>query len=677
MSGGQLFAIFLRSSFSWFTREGPSVETFWIQCLLEAAKKGFVPAQAVTQRVFSSYGLTWPVNIERGQVRQWLFEGACTGSRIAQSDLQVLDPDLAKKAISVFHEQGGYHQHSLRPLPLSAEWKDVSLSTINLRFGKNADRDKSTLLHPLAVWNNHGAIQELLNYDIAALNTVNGNGETALYLACVAGCVELVRVLCNHGADASIAENRNGINCLHWLFNFRPEDIDDVGDLLRICGATTDAVCLSTSSVTCHHLPFTLPPGTPLHWAVWTSNQRATTALLRLGANPSLRNRSDPYIDDLNVRYMDRVDTYPGQGIYSTPPAPVEGLNVLDMAVANHDWKILQAIHAELNNTAYILDTDEEGYTPFHRLQYNWLARTAAWTRYSHLAFAGAPLTRKGAILNTVQALQAMGGQIDRLTRPDNKDQRKGDRPGTLTPLMLAVTHCDLDAVEALLFCGANPNITNNLGLTSLAVLPEADDPLIKSNNLLPVVRALLNHGAMPVYNHQHRLSPLQSAAYSGSLKIVDVLLSSGADPCEKLDGMNTLAMILAKENIHLQFRLGRTREEIADKQQQLCNLIQKYILSRFSPDHPEILEEVDKQNGTLLHYAVSSGLLPVVVALLKAGVNPNIYREPIDEASCKDYNSHARYLIEGTPLDILLYQRMRVLKSQERRDSNVSNTGE
>lgn len=677
MSGGQLFAIFLESSLDRLTREGPSVETFWIQCLLEAAKKGFVPAQAVTQRVFSSYGLTWPVNIERDQVRQWLFNGACTGSRIAQSDLQVLDPDLAKKAISVFHEQGGYHQHSLHPLPLSAEWKDVSLSTINLRFGKNADRDKSTLLHPLAVWNNHEAIQELLNCDIAALNTVNGNGETPLYLACMAGCVESVRVLCKHGADASIAENQNGISCLHWLFNFRPEDIDDVADLLRICGATTDAVCLSTSSVICHHLPFTLPPGTPLHWAAWTSNQHATTALLQLGANPSLRNRSDPYIDDLNVRYMDRVDTYPGQGTFSTPPAPVEGLNVLDMAVANHDWNILQAIHAKLNNTAHILDTDEEGYTPFHRLQYNWLGRTPAWTRYSHLAFAGAPLTRKGAIRNTVQALQAMGGQIDRLTGLDNKNERYWDHPGTLTPLMLAVTRCDLDAVEALLFCGADPNIINNLGLTSLAVLPEALDPLIESNNLLPVVRALLDHGAMPVYNHQHVLSPLQSAAVSGSLEIVDVLLSLGADPCEKSDGMDTLAMILEKEDIHHQFSNERTREEITDRQQQLCNLIQKYILSRFSPDHSEILEGVDKQNGTLLHYAVKSGLLPVVVALLKAGANPNIYRESIDEASCKDYNSSARTLIEGTPLDILLYGRMGLLKSQQRRDSYVSNTGE
>lgn len=677
MSGGQLFAIFVESSFDRLAHEDPSVETFWIQCLLEAAKKGFVPAQAVTQRVFSSYGLIWPVNIERDQVRQWLFNGACTGSRIAQSDLQVLDPDLAKKAISVFHEQGGYHQHSLRPLPLSAEWKNVSFSTINLRFGKNAERDKLTLIHPLAVWSNHGAIRELLNYDIAALNTVNGNRETALYLACVAGCVELVRVLCNHGADASIAEDRNGISCLHWLFNFRPEDIDEVGDLLRICGATTDAVCLSTSSVICHHLPFILPPGTPLHWAVWTSNQRATTALLRLGANPSLRNRTDPYIDDMNVRYMDIVDTSSGQGNFSTPPAPVEGLNVLDLAVANHDWNILQAIHAELNNTAHTLDTDEEGYTPFHRLQYNWLGRTPGWTRYSHLAFAGAPLTRKAAILNTVQALQAMGGQIDRLTRSHNNNQGTGDRPGTLTPLMLAVTRSDLDAVEALLFCGADPNITNNLGLTSLALLPSAGDPRIKFNSLLPVVRALLDHGAMPVYNHQHVLSPLQSAAYSGSLKIVDVLLSLGADPCEKLDGMDTLAMILADEDIHHRFLGGRTREEIADRQQQLCNLIQKYILSRFSPDHSEILEGVDKQNGTLLHYAVTSGLLPVAVALLKAGANPNIYREPIDEASCKDYNSSARSLIEGTPLDNLLYGRMLLLKRQQRRDSNVSNTGE
>lgn len=672
MTGGQLFAIFLSSSFSWFTSGGPSVQTFWIQCLLKAAKKGFVPAQAVIHRVFSSYGLTWPIDVECGQVKQWLFQGACTGSRIAQSDLQVLDSDLAKTAITVFHEQGGYHQHSLTPL--SSEWKEILFSSINLRVGKNADRDMPSLICPLAARNNYRAIQELLNMDITALNTENSNGETALYLACVGGCVEVVRVLCNHGADASIAENRNRITCLHWLFNFRSEDVGEVGDLLRTCGATIDAVCLSTASVLYHHLPFALPAGTPLHWAVGMSNQCAATVLLHLGANPGLRNGTDPYIDDMNVRYMDIVDVYPCQGSHSIPPAPVEGLNVLDMAVANHDWEILQTIHAELNKVTQVLETDEEGYTPFHRLQYNWVGRTAAWTRYSHLAFAGAPLTRKGAILKTVQALQAMGGQIDRLTLRGNTLQQRCELPGTLTPLMLAVTRCDLDAVETLLLCGADPNIINNLGLTSLAVLPEELDPLIKFNNLLPIVRALLDHRAMPTYNHQHSISPLRSAAYSGSLKIVDMLLSFGADPSEKGIGITTLANILGKANLLTQIHSKIMHKDIADKQQQLCNLVQDYVLSRFPPDYPEIFEEVDMQHGTLLHYAASSGLLPVVVALLKAGANPNIYRRL---RTSEDNLSYWEYSSEGTSLDVLLHERMMVLRSQERRKHDIANAGE
>lgn len=51
-----------------------------------------------------------------------------------------------------------------------------------------------------------------------------------------------------------------------------------------------------------YHYPFTLPQGSALHWAVLMQCHSAIKALIENGADPRLRNGSDPYAYDDRIR---------------------------------------------------------------------------------------------------------------------------------------------------------------------------------------------------------------------------------------------------------------------------------------------------------------------------------------------------------------------------------------
>ena len=422
--------------------------------------------------------------------------------------------------------------------------------------------------------------------------------------------------------------------------------------------------------------------GTPLHWAAGNSNPHAFAALLNVGADVMLRNGIDPYVDDLNVRYMEGEGN-PGQGYYSFPLAPCEGFSALDVAVANHDWRILETLQESQIKNFDLSQADEEGYTPFHRLQYSWVGRTFAETRFWYLAFTGPRATRKDAILRTVQALQTLGGDINGLTKPSVYNQRR-DKPldkleplgnltprGHLTPLMLAVTKCDFEAVDVLLKCGANPNVQNHWGLTALSHLPEYEDPLACPNMVVPIVRALLSHGASPTLQ-KSEVTPVQSAAYAGSLEALGLLFEAGASPTEKVNGMNVLAMLVAQKSVWLEVQRHRSRENIAQFEARLCELIEKHMLQ-----YPDSLEENDEEHGTFVHYVARSGMPDAVDALIRAKAKTNGYKE-FREPKKKpiSYNAHATWSYYGTPLDMVEFERQKILKAQDARNYEIGPSG-
>ncbi|KAL9117634.1 MAG: hypothetical protein Q9187_005829 [Circinaria calcarea] len=385
-----------------------------------------------------------------------------------------------------------------------------------------------------------------------------------------------------------------------------------------------------------------------------------------------------------------------GQGDYSFPASPVAGLSMLDITAANHDWQTLRAIIALHNNTVDVSQTDEEGYTPFHRLEYNWVGRTFSNTRLWYPAFSGSSANRQSSIRQTIEALQAMGGQIDILTKCLDYTKFPRDNRGGFTPLMLAVRKGDLDAVVALLQCGADPNIRNDQGLTALAQLPQSLDPVVKPERLPLIAQVLLDNGARPVHDFLSRETPLAAAAYS-SLDVVDILLGAGAQPTEHILGLNVIAVLVRQHRI-LDVMSRNDRAHSIFFEYQIKSIIQKHVLSSFPVTHPGMLEQVDEEGGTLLHYVAYAGFPSVVDVLLKCGVKPNVFREDADQSKMNRkhrlkantkyktprdkmlynnylwcYNSSARSMTFGTPLDCALYMRLKIERNMEIKEWDIS----
>ena len=691
LSANELFAIFLYISFNDILEIGPDIDTIYIKALLQSARMGFVPAQAVISRVFASYSLLWPKEVTSEVVRQWLFNGASTGSILAMADLKAIEPELAKSAAHAFHNGGGYNQHYVGIIP-SRELEKANLAE---QLAMNPDdTEKLDLCASLAVLGNSEALHKLLSTITVPLNAISFVKGTALYLACRTGSVKTVRVLCSNGADASIAEESRGVTCFHWLFNFPSESIEEVADLLLHHGGNPNAVARKSHLQHDHHFPFKWPFGAPLHWAVAARNPTAVTALLSHGADAGLRNRADPYLDDMNVRYMEAEGDY-DQGGYSHPACPVAGLNMLDIAAANHDWQILRRINSLQNNTVDIMQSDEEGYTPFHRLEYAWVGRTFWATRFWSPAFEGPPETRQTNIRHTVEALLAMGGQIDALTKSADYSTLADHPNGNMTPLILAVRRGDLDAVIALLQCGANPNIRNDQGMTALALLPEGGDPTVRPGTLPLIAQILLRYGARPVHDFSSSTTPL-AAAVNSSPDVFHMLLAAGAQPTESRHGLNVVAMLLSSYRIKERTLNGSTDSTLVEHQ--IKSIIKKYVLPCFPAAHPGMLEQVDEQGGTLLHYAAYAGFPDIVELLLQFGVKSNIYREfvhpsrwfsenrreteikhktPLDEMLYKNYlwqyNGYAKVMEYGTPLDCVLCECFAIRKMMVNKEYNIS----
>ncbi|CAH0019729.1 unnamed protein product [Clonostachys rhizophaga] len=142
----------------------------------------------------------------------------------------------------------------------------------------------NTLLHMAAIFGLSDQISFLGNFPQVDIDAQNDRGETPVYLACVYGHIETVKVLLELDANASINthEQKNG---LHWLSSFPKEVVQQLADDLFEKGA--DLV---------------LPDREALRYMQWTSMCPVETEFIQTGkirGNPLLTAISNIDIDSV------------------------------------------------------------------------------------------------------------------------------------------------------------------------------------------------------------------------------------------------------------------------------------------------------------------------------------------------------------------------------------------
>ena len=263
-----------------------------------AARSSSIQVQAISKRISEVADCDLGMSLSSENRKQWLFNGASSGSLIARQDLLEMDPLMAGEAIQEFRRMGGYNE-------------DVSpaLKAQLIRWANSVGSFPNTpgINEPWDNWGNcpihYAASYGLADYMKAfvqrgaLVNQENRQGETPMYKACLAASVECVKVLVELKADASILSDSFGISCLHWLFNFEERDQLEVAALLIRQGAEPSSLtrhikdARTLRQIPSKHFPFHWPHGTPLHWAAFARSRTAIDVLLQNGA----------FIDELDL----------------------------------------------------------------------------------------------------------------------------------------------------------------------------------------------------------------------------------------------------------------------------------------------------------------------------------------------------------------------------------------
>ena len=257
----------------------------------EAAACGSsIPAQAISKRISDVAEYDLGIFLSSENRKQWLFNGASSGSLIAMEDLRELDSLMAGEAIQEFRDMGGYNEDVSSALKARLiRWTNLVVSFPNT-INDPWDNWGNFPIHYASSFGLVDCLKTLVQRG-ARVNQENNRGETPIYKACLAASVECVKFLAEMEADASILCNSFGISCLHWLFNFEERDQTEVAALLIRRGAQPSSLTRHVKDgrvlrqIPSKHFPFHWPHGTPLHWAAFARSRLAIDILLENGAS--------------------------------------------------------------------------------------------------------------------------------------------------------------------------------------------------------------------------------------------------------------------------------------------------------------------------------------------------------------------------------------------------------
>ena len=593
--------------------------------LLDAAKQGHIGAQAIVPLVFESYQEEVPADI-LAVITPWLQRAVSSGSILARKYLEARDPQALSTALYHFSDTGGYIGHY--------DYDDIR------RF---------KTLHNIAGKGSADQLQEFMkSFPDQDIEEKAGKNISPLFLACARGAWDIVLILLEQGADASIAcGTRFGITCLHWIFAFASHQLEVTSALVKN-GANVNAVV--PKSVPFWHYPFFLPSGTPLHWAVIAGSHAAIRALLEHGADPAVRDGCDPYTFDPNIRHFEKFG-----GIHQeafSAKVPTRGLSSLDYAAMEYDPFLFEHIlHSGTNRSSIDTNaTDEEGMTVLHRLGTSYIRRTRVGTRYSYLAFRGSLKNSEDQLKRTIAAIKLLGGNLEQLTTK----RVRGAISGNYTPLMVAVYSNCTDVVRALLHAGTDASTENEEGKTALYYLGHHSKP-----DSITIARILLEWGASPVHRDRKGRSPLVYASLSHHTDFAELLLSRGGNIEDTM-----FSTYPENQNVFMELA-ARSFYEGYDIR--FARILDQYVFN--NPDvrkRKSVIMHKAEQGMTLLHVCAYHGLRRSVEGLIRHGAEVNApMRHFIGRLSREQVKDWIEF-----PLDKVIKQRQdveeRMLKYKE-----------
>lgn len=648
LTGPQLFAMFLLRSVHDIIKSDKALQ---VDILLSAARKGFPPAQGVAQRVIESYGMQAIDHLTEAESKAWLEVAVSSGLALRTCRVEQIAPQDFETSRGIFHGNSGYNQFYS---PISRPAKVISNQeegSEEAQWKDSVDDYNNNLVHQLATYGEVERIQALLDTNLSEINERNTLGETALYKACLSGHWEIVLLLCQNGADASLAASERRITCLHWLFNFPTSHMEQIICAMMAAGAGVNAKLAGRGSLINYHFPLRWPAGSPLHWAVAVSSVGAVKALISHGADVLIRNGQDPYKADENVRQLHSHGTAE-QGEFSETPETCLGLNPIDLAVANHDWRILEIFSSSHpGNTATLFAVDEEGYSPFHRLSLNRIGTTVTGLRFWCPAFMGGETTRKNNILRTVQVLKAMGGDINQLTGSPSTFGLSGAQGG-LSTLMIAVTKSDHEVVEILCNEGADVNLQNTCGRTALTLMFDLNVAgSSPPGSVSAIVKSLVDHEADVNYRSPDGITPLLCASSSGDLEAVKILAKKGVEMTSTTGLLAIAHMLIGMRHVKNMVYSFVSITESQQIEADLAVLIKSHV-AHAARSNPLLIGDKGK---TLLHCCANAALLACVEALVDAGAAVNAIEDIGTKSYVDRYHIDNGSKVHGTPLDVVL----------------------
>ena len=166
-----------------------------LKSVLEAARKGYLPAQAIFHVWHSTHARA--VDVDEETQLDWLYNACLWGSVYAAPVLRQKCPSDYEAARQEFHTRGGYNQYFYNPQAPAHIKSEEFLGSLKSKAYQPDTEHMAALLQSAAIYGDITLAQYILKSGNVDLNLCSRFGESLLVLCCKGGHMDLLHVSFN------------------------------------------------------------------------------------------------------------------------------------------------------------------------------------------------------------------------------------------------------------------------------------------------------------------------------------------------------------------------------------------------------------------------------------------------------------------------------------------------